>query len=98
MNAKAMGAYTAAEFKAGFAALGVSSMDEFKRKLPNLYQEMKTPEGFKVMYKFVFDFARDQSFKNMQIEMAIDLWELLLSSKCRFLPDWVDFIKQEKKD
>ena len=65
MNAKAMGAYTAAEFKAGFAALGVSSMDEFKRKLPNLYQEMKTPEGFKVMYKFVFDFARDQSFKNM---------------------------------
>jgi hypothetical protein len=50
------------------------------------------------MYMFVFDFARDKSFKNMQIEVATDLWELLLTDKCKFLGAWIDFLKNEKKD
>lgn len=50
------------------------------------------------MYNFVFDFARDKSFKNLQIELATDLWEALLSDKCKFLADWIDFLKNEKKD
>ena len=50
------------------------------------------------MYNFVFDFARDKSFKNLQIELATDLWEALLSEKCKFLADWIDFLKNEKKE
>ena len=50
------------------------------------------------MYKFTYDFARDKSFKNLQLEIALDLWELLLSSKCKFLSDWVDFLKTEKTE
>jgi DCN1-like protein 1/2 len=50
------------------------------------------------MYMFVFDFARDKSFKNLNIDVAIDLWELLLSDKCKFLAAWIDFLKNEKKD
>lgn len=89
MNAASMGELTAAEFKLGFTAMGVSTVDELKRKLPQLYQELKNPEDFKKMYKFVFDFARDKTFKNLQVEMAFDLWEVLLGSKARFLKDWV---------
>ena len=50
------------------------------------------------MYKFIYDFARDKAFKNLQMESALDLWELLLQSKCKFLADWLDFMRNEKKD
>lgn len=50
------------------------------------------------MYKYVYNFARDKSKKNMSIEMAIDLWELLVASKCQFLVDWVEFLQTELKD
>ena len=98
MNAASMGEFTAAEFKQGFTAMGVSTVDELKRKLPQLYQELKNPEDFKKMYKFVFDFARDKTFKNLQVEMAFDLWELLIGAKARFLKDWVQFLQAEKTD
>lgn len=98
MNAANMGVFTQAEFQAGFKAMGVSTMDELKRKLPQLYQDLKNQDEFKKMYKYVYNFARDKSKKNMQVEMAIDLWELLLSSKCKFLVDWVEFLQSEKKD
>ncbi len=98
MNAANMGVYTSAEFTQGFKALGVSTAAELKQKLPQLYQDLKNPDEFKKMYKFIYNFARDKSKKNMQVEMAIDLWELLLSSKCKFLLKWVDFLQSEKKD
>ncbi len=76
----------------------MSTTEELKKKLPQLYSELKNPEEFKKMYKFVFDFARDKSFKNLNIEVAIDLWDLLLSTKCNFLSVWTEFLKNEKKD
>ena len=50
------------------------------------------------MYKYVFNFARAKSYKNLQIDMAIDLWEVLIANKCRFFADWVEFLRTEKKD
>ena len=53
---------------------------------------------FKELYKFVFDFSRDPGYKNLNVETAVGLWQLLLDSKCSFLNIWVDFITKEKKD
>lgn len=50
------------------------------------------------MYKFIYHFARDKSNKNMQTDMAVDLWELLLSGRCRFLASWIEFLHGDKKD
>lgn len=94
MKAQNMGTYTLQEFKDGFAAMGVSTTDELKRKLPTLYQELKNQVEFTKMYKFVFDFARDKSFKNMNAEVAKDLWELLLSDKCKFFETWIKFLNE----
>jgi len=49
------------------------------------------------MYKFVFDFARDKSFKNLNSEVAKDLWELLLSDKCKFFDTWIKFLSESQK-
>jgi hypothetical protein len=53
---------------------------------------------FKEFYKYVFDFAKEPGFKNIPTDTAISLWELLLSSKCKFLKDWIEFITVEKKE
>jgi hypothetical protein len=37
MKAANMGVFTVAEFKEGFTQMGVSTVDELKRKLPQLY-------------------------------------------------------------
>lgn len=50
MNAQAMGVLTLHEFKTGFTALGVNTTEELKKKLPQLYADLKNPEQFKKMY------------------------------------------------
>jgi DCN1-like protein 1/2 len=79
MGAETMGEYSFEEFDKGFKDLGVQSINELKGKLPSLYSELEDPSKFKEIYKFTFDFTRDQGYKNIQVETAIALWELLLS-------------------
>lgn len=98
MNAATMGEYSFDEFKQGLSKLGVSSVDELKRKLPNLYADMRDPAKFKDFYKYLFDYSRDSGFKNVPVDTAIGLWEMLLSDKCKFLRDFIEFLQTEKKD
>jgi len=50
-----------------------------------LKEEMRNPAKFKEIYKFIFDFSRDQGFKNVAVETALALWQILLNEKCNFL-------------
>lgn len=59
MNAETMGKYSYSEFETGFKNLNVNSIDEFKKKLPQLRQELNNGKDFKELYKFIFDFSRD---------------------------------------
>lgn len=59
MNAETMGIYTFEELDNGFKALGVTSMDELRKRVPNLRQDLKDSSNFKELYKYVFDFSRD---------------------------------------
>jgi len=59
MGAKTMGVYTFEEFSSGMMKLNVNSVDELRRKLPALNQELKDSSKFKELYKYIFDFSRD---------------------------------------
>ena len=98
MNAANFGQYTQKEFTDGFRAMGVSTMEELKKRVPQLSNDMKAPDEFKKMYKFIYHFARDKSNKNLQMEMAVDQWNTLLKDRCRFLNLWIAFLTEEKKD
>jgi len=98
MKANSLGVYTFEEFKTGFTAMGVGSIDDLKRKLPQLYLDLKNAQEFKKMYQFVFDFARDKTHRNLDTDLAIDLWEMLLGNKCKFIGDWIAFLRTEKKE
>lgn len=41
MGALNMGVFTQTEFINGFKAMGVSTVDDLKKKLPQLYQDLK---------------------------------------------------------
>ncbi|CDW86113.1 UNKNOWN [Stylonychia lemnae] len=98
MDAKTMGFYTLEEFQTGMMKLGVSSIDDLRKKLPALNQELNDKTKFKDLYKYVFEFSRDQGYKNIAIETAFALWQILLSNKCLFLNDFIEFLQTEKKD
>ena len=45
------------------------------------------------IYKFSFEFAQDKGKKNVDVELACDLWTLIIGSSCGFLSQWQDFCK-----
>ena len=63
-----------------------------------MQREYDDPSTFKDVYYYVFDFAKEQGVKNLNVETACEFWELLLGSKCKFLQYWIDYIKTERKD
>eukprot|EP00347_Sterkiella_histriomuscorum_P007128 403350156 len=98
MQAQTMGFYTQEEFINGMTKLGCDSIESLRKKIQNLKQELANPAKFKEIYKFIFDFSRDQGFKNVAIDTAIALWQILLSDRCNFLNAFIDFLQSEKKE
>ena len=65
MNEANMGTITQQEFMTGFRAMNVSTMEDLKKRVPQLNNDLKAPDEFKKMYKFIYHFARDKANKNM---------------------------------
>lgn len=59
MGATTMGTYSFEEFNTGLTKLGVGSVEELKKKIPQLQGELRDANKFKELYKFVFDFCKD---------------------------------------
>ena len=93
-----MGFYTFEEFQTGFKALNCGSVEEMKKKMSQLSKEYEDPNIFRDLYNYVFDFAKDQGVKNLPVDTAVGFWELLLSKKCKYLKEWIEFITVERKD
>lgn len=48
---------------------------------------------FRNVYKFTFTFSLEPNVKVIKLEDAVVLWNLLFSSKCSFLDQWVSFLQ-----
>lgn len=57
---------------------------------------MKEDAKFGSLYKFTFNFAQEKDLRNVETELACNLWELLLSPKCQFMEKWKTFIMGKK--
>ena len=91
MEAKYMGEFSWAEFKKGCSKLGADSVDSWKNVVPRLRQECQTDAKKHEIYKFAFNFAQEKGKKNVDVELACDLWDLLIGTKCGFLEKWKTF-------
>lgn len=85
------------EFVNGFVDLGVDSLDSLKSKLPSLDTELRDPNKFKDFYQFTFNYAKEDTQKGIDLEMAIAYWNIVLKGQFKFLDQWCEFLKKTHK-
>ncbi|KAL1924324.1 uncharacterized protein VTP21DRAFT_7359 [Calcarisporiella thermophila] len=95
LQASTMGQFTQQEWITGMRGLGVDSTSKLKDKLPQLEHALSYPDQFKELYKFVFGFAKNQGQKNMSVETAIALWQLLLGDKYPHVHFFIQFLEEQ---
>lgn len=70
--------FTRQEFVSGFVELGVDSIDSLRSKLPILESELRDTNKFKDFYQFTFNYAKEDTQKGIDLEMAIAYWNIVL--------------------
>lgn len=103
MSAETMGEYTFSEFKKGFESVGCASVSDLKGKCNKLRKLLQDQYEFPKIYKYVFDFLKEDMAKNVSIDYAIQMWKLLLKERYgsdvdEFLDKWVEFMEKERDD
>ena len=78
MQAECMGEYKKSEFLKGAEVLGCNTISDWKAIVPKLRTDLQNKETFKEMYKFVFGFGCEKGYKALEVESAVQLWDLLI--------------------
>jgi len=94
LNAAEMGVFTKSEFIEGMKILKASSIYTLKNKLPTLNREIETSNTFSQLYKYAFDFSREnKQSKTVEKEIAIGMLSLLMGSKAH-ATNFNEFLKK----
>jgi len=99
-ESKTMGEYTKDEFFAGMTKLRSETAKDLQGQLKTLRAQLDDPKIFKEVYKFTFNFAKDQGKRSLNFDNAKALWEILLVNKFPFLKSWLEYLDtlKEKND
>ena len=92
-----MGIYRKEEFISGMTNLACDTTDKLKSKLNNLRHELSDPSKFKPIYLFVFLFSREPGSRNLPMDVAVQQWRLLLSSRFPIIENWISFLENRDK-
>lgn len=84
--------FSRTEFVNGFVDLGVDSIDSLRAKLPSLETELRDPNKFKDFYQFTFSYAKEDTQKGIDLDMAIAYWNIVLKGQFKFLDQWCEFL------
>ncbi|KAI8370119.1 Cullin binding-domain-containing protein [Choanephora cucurbitarum] len=98
LGSERMGEFNREEFTRGCLTLQVDSIDKLRDQLnTTLKERFQTEEGFRKVYNYAFLIGRQTGQKNLSLEAAVELWQLLLSGRYNFLEDWIQFLEQNHK-
>lgn len=86
MNAANMGFFTQSEWLAGMRSLQCDCVVALRAKLDHLKSLLKSPDHFKSIYRFAFDFIRDKRQRSVDLDTARAMMQLLLG------PRWPAFL------
>ena len=92
-----MGIYKKSEFTSGLKALGCDTIQKLKAKIPELRQQLNDPRFFKQIYNFIFVFSRETGCRSLNLEVAVELWRMLLGSKFPMVERWISFLLAREK-
>lgn len=96
-GAKHMGSFEQDEWVRGMKTLGCANIGALKKALPSIHERLSvSAEEFKEVYLFAFQFSLEPGARNISLEMATALWEILLpTSGWKLADQWVDFIRSD---
>jgi len=86
--------FTESEFTEGLERLGCDSIEALKKQLPSLRGELEKADSHKEIYQYTYDWAKEEGQKSLSLEMAVGLWQLLLTGKFALLDDWCSFVTE----
>eukprot|EP01071_Lankesteria_metandrocarpae_P007201 Lankesteria_metandrocarpae@DN4612_c1_g1_i1.p2 len=84
------------EFKKGLDYLDAYSVEDIKRAKPKLLHMLEEPTQLKNVYNYAFTINLDSGQRLLDVEIAVELWKLLLRPHFSLLPDWLDFVTEKK--
>lgn len=90
--------FSRSEFVTGFTELSVDSVESLRSKLPTLEHELRDPNKFKDFYQFTFNYAKEDTQKGIDLDMAIAYWNIVLKGQFKFLEQWCEFLNVSKRD
>jgi DCN1-like protein 1/2 len=97
LKASALGEFTQDEWKEGLTYLKCDDIPKLQEKLPTLRALIKEQQNFREFYHFVFNYGKDTKTKGLDLNMAIELWKLVLKDRFHFLDLWIEFLQKDRK-
>lgn len=96
LEAKNMGFFTLAEWLKGMTTLQCDSVQKLIDKLDSLRSYFADPNSFRSIYRYSFDFAREQTERSIDLETARALLALLLGKHWVLFPSFNQFLDKTK--
>ncbi|CAG8504720.1 13782_t:CDS:2 [Ambispora leptoticha] len=98
LRVSTMGYVTKEEWISGFKKWGVESNEQLKMKLPELNNTLTSPDLFKDLYRYTFDYVKDKNQKCIDVEVAIYMWDQLFAKRpTPHVKEFSEYLKQAKQ-
>lgn len=82
----------------GWLEAGCSNLSDIIALIPKLRKRLQEDsEFFREVYIFTFKYSLEDHQKSLPIEVALQLWEILLSGKFDLIQNWLGFLRDYKK-
>ena len=70
-------------------------MDELKKKMDQVKAQIHDDRAYKEFYQYVFEFGKGAEKKVLELDLAIELWKLVLSGRFKHLDLWIKFLTEK---
>lgn len=97
LQCQTFGEISRKEFVNGYTRLGIDSKDKLKSEQMRLASLLADSKNFKEFYRWLFDFVKDEGErKTIDVEVALEMWGLVLTPQWPLTADWVAFVQTQK--
>jgi DCN1-like protein 1/2 len=93
MECETGGEITWTQFERGMKKLHCTSIDDVKARLDGLRSTLALADQFDATYRFAFKLNLEPNKKILSKDIAVALWELLLTGKFAMLDKWIEFVE-----
>jgi len=95
LDAKKMGYFKRDEFVSGLQKIGVDSLPKLKAQLTTFKEELDDISKYKDIYRYAFNFAKEEDQKILDLSLADAMLELVMGTRYFHGPNIRTFLTQQ---